>query len=344
MTTTITDSNLELIHALIDSVSTEQAFMLNDLFLQEVYQKFKEEELIPLLEADASNNQSCPHCGCTSIYKHGKDAFGCQRYRCLNEDCKRKTFSSKTNTLLYYSKCTGGQWLTFMKCLFNKDSVKLTSFKVGVCENTVLCWRHKVMYLLNQLINEEVLEGTIHLDETLFPVTQKGVEVEEQIPKKRGISEQKINVACAIDEKGRLVTVTSETGRITSKSLIEIYQDKIKKGSKVISDSLRSYHKFMKEIEVEWHKIPSGKSSYKGESLERINQIHSAIKTFMIPYRGVSANHLQGYIALYQILRKYSKHHLTKVFTAIVKKIVVMPTLLQWCDINAEDWIYEWNA
>lgn len=34
----------------------------------------------------------CPFCGTSNIRKYGKDRFGKQRYECLNNDCKNRTF------------------------------------------------------------------------------------------------------------------------------------------------------------------------------------------------------------------------------------------------------------
>ena len=40
-------------------------------------------------------NVTCPNCGSTEIMKSGRNAFGVQRYRCQNADCKTKTFILK---------------------------------------------------------------------------------------------------------------------------------------------------------------------------------------------------------------------------------------------------------
>lgn len=101
------------------------------------------------------------------------------------------------------------------------------------------------------------------MDETLFGYHTKGKfkEIDVEKPKKRGISEDKISVACAIDEKGKIIKIINR-GRTTSKSLIDIFNGYINKSNLAISDSLRSYHKVQKTLGYEWIKMPSGKSSY----------------------------------------------------------------------------------
>ena len=77
--------------------------------------------------------------------------------------------------------------------------------------------------------------------------------------KKRGISNDKIGVACAVDESNHHILKVINRGRPTSQSLIETFQEYIDSHNTVVSDSLRSYHKLQKELEYYWIKIPYGK-------------------------------------------------------------------------------------
>lgn len=107
--------------------------------------------------------------------------------------------------------------------------------------------------------------------------------------KKRGISEDKINIACAIDRHQSIHCVVADCGRAKSDSLIQIFKDYIPKDSIVVSDSLRSYHKLMKVLGVKWEKIPSKKKEIDGYTLDKINGLHSCIKHFLYQYRGIAA-------------------------------------------------------
>lgn len=59
---------------------------------------------------------------------------------------------------------------------------------------------------------------------------------------------------------------------------------KIPSSCQVVSDSLRSYHKLMKELKVTWIKIPSGKKEKDGYALKKINDSHSSIDLFLYKY------------------------------------------------------------
>ena len=70
----------------------------------------------------------------------------------------------------------------------------------------------------------------IALDETYLTYQAKGLN-----KNRRGISKDKIGIACAIDEDGNYVVHTADRGRPTSSTLIDIFKNTIRPGSIVIS-------------------------------------------------------------------------------------------------------------
>jgi len=158
----------------------------------------------------------------------------------------------------------------------------------------------------------------------------------------RGISHQKRNIVCAIDEHGKTVIQVSEAGRIHAKTLIEIYQNKVPSDCTVISDSHRSYHQLMAELGVKWIKIPSGKKEYKGYDLTPVNRLHSNIHQFLGRYRGVADKYLTGYIGLFKLLYRNKRWHLTDIFRSLFKKIVNSQCALKFKDFTG-DFSFCWN-
>ena len=90
-------------------------------------------------------------------------------------------------------------------------------------------WKHKILSIIAELMDKDpVLEGTVYLDEKLVDVNPIGTKKSDQEkPKKRGISDQKRNIACAIDEKGNTVIQVSEKGKIHADVLITIFKEHI---------------------------------------------------------------------------------------------------------------------
>ncbi len=68
-------------------------------------------------------------------------------------------------------------------------------------------------------------------------------------------------IACAIDSSNKTISKVVDIGRASSKALIDAFNSRIKEQSKVVADSHRSYYKLMRELKVEWKKIPSKKKS-----------------------------------------------------------------------------------
>lgn len=251
--------------------------MVYDDLLGHIYDKVFNEDISIYLVEEFTDDLCCSHCDSEKISKNGLTNL-------VNKDITVITMSANIKhfvyvpILFYYSKHSKEQWLIFIRCLPNKDSTKKTASKVGTNEKTVTYWRHKTMYILNKLYNSEVTDSKAYFDDTLFTDTAKGVEkLEESCLKKRRVSNDKINVSCIIDEYKQSILKVTDTERVKAQTLINEFKGGITPKIIVVSDNEESYHKFMKAIEAKWHKIPSSKSSYKGESLETINNLHSLL-------------------------------------------------------------------
>ena len=305
---------------------------LNNHLINQSYAQDIHEEL-----SNDFDSSVCPLCGHKHIIKYGKDKHLNQRY--LFKKC-HKTFSAITNTLLAYTKKEPYQWYLYIDSLFHGDTLKQSAIIAGISEYTSLVWRHKILSICASLTDEvPVLHNTVYLDEKLLDVNHPGTETQNHAPKKRGISDQKRNIACAIDEHGQKIIQVSEKGRIHSKELIRIYKDKIPSSCTVVSDSLRSYHKLMKELKVTWIKIPSGKKEKDGYTLKKINLVHSSIELFLHSYRGISDKYIRNYIGLYKIKDKYhSKYHIKSIFYMIFKSIIN-----SICELKYEDFSLDFS-
>lgn len=284
-------------------------------------------QIYSLLEKEVKDNLSCfeedkficHHCSGTHTCKAGKSKQGKQRYKC--HDCNRFMIADR-NTITFSSKKEFSQWVVFTKSLFDQDSLTVSAKKANISKRTSFRWRHKILYLLNSLLNKEALNDVVYVDETMFPVVYKNPKNPNMVEvKKRGMSNQKINVTCAIDSKQQTILSVVDKGRVLAKSLIEVYDGKIEKGAIVVSDSLRSYHRLMKYLKVDWKKIPSKKKSIEQYNLEPINRLHALIKDFFFKYKGISIKYLQGYLALFDYQNKHRNHYDETVFHLIIKQI-----------------------
>ena len=321
----------DIIDSIINNASDDEIEIirekLNNHLINHIYDSNIHEEL--------SNNYDssfCPHCQSKHIIKYGKDNKGNQRYLC--KECL-KTFSSITGSLLSYTKKQPYQWFEYIQSLFNGDTLARSAAIVGISEQTSLVWRHKILSILATLTDDDpVLSDTVYLDEKLNVVSHPGKHMENKEKVKRGMSHQKRNIVCAIDQHNNKVIQVSETGRIHSKELYKIYKDKIPSTCQVVSDSLRSYHKLMKDLKVKWVKIPSGKKEKDGYTLKKINDLHSSIDLFLYKYRGISDKYLRNYMGLYKYKDQHNKYYQKKVFLHIFKEIINSLCALKFSDFK----------
>lgn len=265
------------------------------------------------------NNMKCCKCGGSNIHKMGFTPQNKQRYKC--KTCN-KTMISTRDSLMFSSKKKLSQWIDFIQSLLEGDSLKVSAEKARISERNAFRWRHKVLYILNTKMNDTVLKESVSLDETLFPLVKKNKNIERSVQKqKRGISDQKINVCCAIDVKGNRILKVGDIGRITSTTLIKIFKDRIEPKSLVVTDSHRSYHKLAKDLEFNWVKIPSKKKSLGTYTLDAINRLHALLKDFTYKYKGISIRYLQGYLALFDYIQKHRQYYRKEIFSKILMEI-----------------------
>ena len=325
----------DIIDSIIINATSDEIEVIREKLDQYLINHIYEDDVHKDL-SDSFDGSACPHCGRNHIIRYGKDKHGNQRYMC--KDCHR-SFSPITGTLFAYSKKQAYQWYLYIESLFRGDTLIESANRAGICEQTSLVWRHKILSICAAMTAQDpVLDGVIHLDEKLSNIKHPGVTVDDTSEKtvKRGISDQKRNIVCAIDEHNHKVIQVSERGRIHTKNLYDIYKDKIPSTCTVVSDSLRSYHGLMKKLGVTWIKIPSGKKEKDGYTLDRINQLHSSIELFLHKYRGISDKYLKNYIGLYKIKDRNRKYYEKTNFKELYKRIMNSICTLRFEDFNSE--------
>jgi len=249
MDTLVGEVTLANMKEIEDTISKLKNICLGDELIQPALLNTKKNE---------SGEICCPYCGSTHVKKNGHNRQHKQVYQCLENSCKCKNFTATTNTILFSTKKEVGTWITFMKAYLDQDTLTVCADKAGISEDTAFFLRHKINYFINKSMNKSVLRDEIELDETVITDCNIGKESIKQKTKKRGMSNDKVNIATAIDSHQNIIIKASVNGKITSVALLEVYTGLIEEGSTVKSDSLRSYHKFMKEMKVNWVKIPSG--------------------------------------------------------------------------------------
>lgn len=257
----------------------------------------------------------CPHCGCIGhisrnghIYKTDKDGnktIDKQRYVC--KDCG-KSFTVLSNSVASGTRKNLSIWESFAKCMMNGFSVRKSAGICGIHRNTAFVWRHKLLDALQKHAEKSKLDGIIEADETFFRVSYKGNHRRSsfKMPResrkrggsahKRGLSTEQVCVPCAIDRKGNSYSKIASLGRIATKNLHSIFDDKICSKSTLCTDKMNAYIRFAKNNDIQLIQLKSGKVKKGIYSIQRINSYHSKLKKFMDRFNGVATKYLNNYL------------------------------------------------
>ncbi|WP_346928256.1 IS1595 family transposase [Clostridium sp.] len=128
----------------------------------------------------------------------------------------------------------------------------------------------------------------------------------------RGISKAQVCVLTALDSKKNIIIEPSCMGRPGSSDLLRVLGSVIKKESVLVTDSLFSYKTLSSYSKTKHISIPTGYRSIGSYNIQRINNLHSKVKSFMRPYKGVSTKYLSNYMFLFKYIE--SKCEATPLF------------------------------
>lgn len=209
----------------------------------------------------------CPHCSSELVVRNGK-FDGKQRYIC--KSCK-KTFSDFTHSPVAHTKKTIDMWLEYAKCMIMGYSIRKSAIAVDINIATAFFWRHKILEAIKSYMGFGSVEGVIEADETFFDISFKGNHKKSKIfvmprkphergekSEKRGISKEKVCVACAMDRSGNIIMDLICLGRMTHTELSKFYDGHVEENSIFCTDSHKSYIKFAQDLGLDHKRIKAG--------------------------------------------------------------------------------------
>ena len=272
----------------------------------------------------------CPICGCVHVVRNGHRKDGTQRYVC--KDCG-KSFVAITNSIVSSTKKDFFVWEKYVDCMINGFSLRKSARICGIHRNTAFIWRHKILGALQNMADDVVLEGIIEADETFFNNSYKGNHKRGSfvMPRKahkrgksihkRGISQEKICVPCAVNRSGLSIAKATNLGHVATKDLHSLYDGKIKPDSVVVTDRMNSYRRFATKNGLNLIQLKGGKAKKGIYNIQRINSYHSKLKRFMDSFRGVSTKHLNNYLIWHNFVNYAPESEVEK--RAILLKFVL---------------------
>ena len=285
-----------------------------------------------LVARQSSSIEECPHCGGKRIVRHGRDAGGRQRFRCLKTDeahgCGR-TFNGLSGTAFARMR-KPELWSGYAKHL--ASGVSLTKIveraDMAISRFTAWRWRHRLLAPL-AAAKPERLGGVVEADETFFLRSfkghrgwKRGQAPENRPPRYRGsravlsgLSHQHVPVLTGIDRDGRCID--KKMDRRSTDQIVAALGKEIAPDSVLCTDGLSAYatlatatgaeHRVFTPPEDDWLKKAVGhEPRQKGAlGLGRVNGHHERMKTLINRVlRGVSTKYLPDYLAMLRLVLK----------------------------------------
>ncbi|MBO8442344.1 MAG: IS1595 family transposase [Spirochaetes bacterium] len=282
------------------------------------YQISKMQELLASFEqtedmsAATDGVEICPKCGTAhpKVVRSGFAGSGKQMFRCASFG---RRFTYDSGRLTWYSHQNADQWKTLMLDTFSGQSLRSTSGRIGVNVETAFNMRHRLMCVLEKVLDDEVLSGKVELDETYVDSSRKGVgcgrdagfgTVVQKV--KRGLSRQKVCILSAVDKDGNAFARAYNCGTPSQDNAMELACH-LADDSSVTTDDTVAYERLL-ESNGCFHRVCQDCRDHKAEvNLNRISSFHSMIKDFYRGYRGVATKYINRYAAVFSFIWKFRK-------------------------------------
>ncbi len=253
----------------------------------------------------------CPHCGSVEFSKYGH-VRGAQRYRC--KGCSRTFVEKRPRNVITRSKLPRSTWMRFITCFVDGLTVKVCAARCGVSAPTAYRMRLCVMQAIADSMPEwHVGEGEeASLDETFvlesfkgnrkrckdFEMPRKPYKRGRQSPHgpKRAKGITKADFLCVmsgVDGAGNAFFDVVTRGALGNEDCRSALEGRIGSGSVVSTDDHGSYAcvgDMGATRKVFISVVPEGE-------INRVNTLHSALRFFLSPKRGVSSRRLPLYLA-----------------------------------------------
>ncbi len=179
-----------------------------------------------------------------NVVKHGRTHRVRQRY--LDKTTGR-TLSDTDRSIVRRTKKTYKQWEQYIRLMLYGLSLRKIAKELDISTTTAFAWRHKVIEVIKDYQEDDLLSGEIEMDETYFLLIMKGSWKHKRIPRKakkggapsmyRGISNEQVCVLALIDENDRILSKVIGQGHPTKKEIWRACNQRVEPNSHVTTDS-----------------------------------------------------------------------------------------------------------
>jgi transposase-like protein len=258
----------------------------------------------------APDSRGCPHCAAKTYLRWGRTSSGEQRYRC--------TACEATFTALTGTRFTGlhdkRALLELVACMADSLSVRKTAERLNIHRNTAFRWRHIMLPRLEKHQPDE-LPGIAEMDDAFFRVSFKGRK--HGMPRepytrgspatKRGISSEQIPVLTALSRGMRTCHITVLPPVPTTTSIADALDSVVTSDTVLCADSARYNRALGDALGIKVKLIPAGRHKRGRYHIQNANALHSRIRRWFFPFRGVATKYLARYLAWFRYFDRHAE-------------------------------------
>lgn len=247
--------------------------------------------------ATCTNNEphQCPHCGCPSFARKGRDTRGGQRWLCRG--CGR-TFGARTSSLIGRSKLSASAWMEFAACMADALTLRESASRVGTSLYAAWFMRMRVCEIMGRRLltlrgERFEVDGTCfhesspgnHSRSTWFELGRAAYRSGHDAGAS-GLG-KKVCVLCGASDLGECFCEVID-GAEDAASVSVVLDARLPEASSLITDGRGSYGS--KALGGRHHETKGSKE------LRAVNTLHSRLKAFVARFNGVSNRRLQRYL------------------------------------------------
>ncbi len=295
----------------------------------------------------------CPHCHAEShlgfIEKRGFKK-SVQRYHC--KKCG-KYFVATTNTVFEKTRKDAETWRKFIRLTITGATLQTCADECKICCKTAFYWRHKILNSFCVSQENIFMTGTVEMDETFIAINRKGNHIQGNFNEKRTLESglenkmpragykrgsdnksknhnERICVVCMVENgKKSFYAAAACAGYMSTKHMDASIGKHVDSKAFMIIDSAHRNMKYLDDKGYIYLPLLSNTSDnpkeHKAEiqgpyHLQHVNAMHSHLKAFLAPYKGVSSKYLQNYLSLYVWLRSMTVKRISTIRELSLKR------------------------
>lgn len=210
--------------------------------------------------------------------------------------------------------------MDFATCMVDTLSLRESAKRCKVCLSTAWFMRHRLCEVMaKSLMPFRIGKGaTCQIDEIVVNENFSGNWTKSRnitLPRKphkrgnaihvSGSSKERINILTGISDRGDCFCEVCCRGKSSIENIETLLKDKVEKGAIVSSDWDTAYPKALKAIGVKHRRYSA--SAGEGHKINMVNALHSRLRDFLFPFKGVSTRRLQHYLDWFCYVEQFRK-------------------------------------